>query len=409
MNLRSNVAGPFQTATDSPSSVIQPAWKIPLWIETSCNTSFSQPIAFGVPVPRAFLHDAATLMLLDPEGCQVAAQTNVTSRWHDGSIRWLSLEFILPSTEAGRASWHLIPDKSPRPGTELHIENLGRSLLVDTGVARFHVDGSRLAPLACVIVTNRDVLDAASTGVTLTCENGREAGLQVERFDLEEQGPVRATVRLEGNFRSQPKLRFIARCDFFSGTGLVRLRLTIHNPQRAQHPGGLWDLGDSGSVFFKDLSLTLGLAGEQIANVIYETEPGVGSRMGEPGGLEIYQDSSGGENWRSRNHVDRHGRVPTSFRGYRVRSGDRQTLGLRANPVVALEGQDVSIAAAIPEFWQQFPKAIEARENALTLRLFPRQFSSSFELQGGEKKTNTIWLHFDARDDPTRGVAGLGP
>lgn len=405
MDLGSLVDGPSPTVMDSPSGVVQPAWKIPLWVETPNETLSSQPLALGIAVPRGLLRDASATSLLDPRGRRAEAQTAITSRWPDGSVRWLLVEFILPPSEAGRAQWQLVLDEEPRPRTGLRVEDSGRGLLIDTGQARFLLDGSRLPPLARVTVQDRDVLDPASTGVTLTGENGRPAIPRVEQFILEEQGPVRATVRLEGRFQGRPKMRFVARCDFFSGTGLVRLRLSVHNPQRARHPGGLWDLGDSGSMLFRDLSLSLGLAGEQAADVLYETEPGAGFQKAGPGGVEIYQDSSGGENWQSRNHIDRLGRVPTSFRGYRVRQADQETFGLRANPVAALRGRDVSVSAAVPEFWQQFPKAIEARENILSLRLFPRQFDGPFELQGGEKKTHTIWLHFGpGQSRPEEGI-----
>ena len=74
------------------------------------------------------------------------------------------------------------------------------------------------------------------------------------------------------------------------------------------------------------------------------------------GALEIYQDSSGGENWDSRNHVNREGRVPCSFRGYRVRAGGREESGLRASPAVAVAGTararrrgDPRVLAAVPQ------------------------------------------------------------
>jgi hypothetical protein len=78
---------------------------------------------------------------------------------------------------------------------------------------------------------------------------------------IEAHGPVRATLLLEGAFRSRLPCRFTARCCFFAGTSLVRIRLTIRNQNRAPRPGGLWHLGDPGSMLFRDLSLVFGLGG----------------------------------------------------------------------------------------------------------------------------------------------------
>src|SRR5262249_28592196 len=70
--------------------------------------------------------------------------------------------------------------------------------------------------------------------------------------------------------------------------------------------------------------------------------------------------------------------------------------GLRASPVVRLEGTVGSVSVAVPEFWQQFPKAVEVAECLVHVRFFPGQFGSPFELQGGEQKTHVAWLDFSA-------------
>src|SRR5262249_11525472 len=161
----------------------------------------------------------------------------------------------------------------------------------------------------------------------------------------EAHGPVRATLLLEGTFCSRLPCCFTARCCFFAGTALVRIRLTIRNPNRARHPSGLWDLGDPGSMLFRDLSLVFGVGGMCPPRITWVAEPGHPACSADGGRLEIYQDSSGGENWCSRNHLNRHGQVPCSFRGYRIGGAGVETSGLRANPVVTLEGPEGSLAA----------------------------------------------------------------
>lgn len=54
----------------------------------------------------------------------------------------------------------------------------------------------------------------------------------IEQIRIETQGPVRSTLCLEGAFPVHRGPRFRARLSFFAGTGLVRLRLAIHNPHR---------------------------------------------------------------------------------------------------------------------------------------------------------------------------------
>jgi hypothetical protein len=207
---------------------------------------------------------------------------------------------------------------------------------------------------------------------------------------------VQAVVRLEGSFPGRAPLRVVARLGFFAGTGLVRLALTVHNPRRARHRGGLWDLGDPGSVLFRDLSVELCLGGTTEPQLTWSAEAGQPPTPAGPAALELYQDSSGGENWRSRNHVNRRGRVPVSFRGYRLRAAGRQHDGLRASPVLCLRGAGGVVSVAVPEFWQQFPKALKVEGRRLCVRLFPGQFGDLFELQGGEQKMHVVWFDFQA-------------
>ena len=113
-------------------------------------------------------------------------------------------------------------------------------------------------------------------------------------------------------------------------------------------------------------------------------------RFGLP--FELVQDSSGGEQWRHRTHANRHGEVPCTFRGYRLRAGDETRPGLRATPAVSASHGSGVVRVAVEHFWQNFPKAIEAGSRNLTLRFWPRQYADLHEIQGGEQKTHSFTL-----------------
>ena len=198
----------------------------------------------------------------------------------------------------------------------------------------------------------------------------------------------------------RPWCRFFAYLHFFAGWPTVRFDLTLHNPRRARHPGNFWSLGDKGSIYIRDAALTLALPQDtEPPRIQFSPELSTPFRTCDPP-LELYQDSSGGENWRGTVHVNRHHVVPNTFRGYRLRTPDREEAGLRATPIVTLEGGGRWLGMAMEYFWQNFPKAIEATPDSLTLRLFPKQYADVHELQGGEQKTHTFWVSFapDQRD-----------
>ena len=179
------------------------------------------------------------------------------------------------------------------------------------------------------------------------------------------------------------------RVHFYAGLRVARLLITVTNPNRAEHKGGFWDLGDPGSVLLRDVSMAFGLPsgpGTGAVHASIDSGDGKWSAFATP--FELYQDSSGGEHWQSSNHLNRERRVPTTFRGYRLKSGDQISQGLRATPITAISRGTTGIAVTTPHFWQNFPKALEASGSQLIVRLFPGQFgqiSRIPERRGWEK------------------------
>jgi hypothetical protein len=157
-------------------------------------------------------------------------------------------------------------------------------------------------------------------------------------------------------------------------------------------------------MFFRDLSVEFAVAGHSEPTIRWREHAGAPTQTAH-GPLEIYQDSSGGDNWKSNNHVNRHGEIPLSFRGYRVRVASQERYGLRATPVVRLGCPRSCLTVAVDEFWQQFPKAIEAAGRRLCVRLFPGQAGDLYELQGGEQKTHTVWLDMSANAESTEPLS----
>jgi len=369
---------------------------LPLLVHGAATSAGPQPVTVGLPFPKGLLPTPEALTLFDAAGDAIPLQTAVLARWSDGSAKWVLLDFIHEPGN-GPDLELVVSDRKPDAELPAHGLSVGEStecLVVQSGPTRFEIDRRSLHPLRRVILASREILDGDHSRVVLTEAGGRHRLGKVKNVAIETVGPLRATVRMDGEFAGRTGARFIARLSFFGDTGLVRCELTLHNPNRARHRGGLWDLGDAGSIFFRDLSLELALSGSGRLQVSWSAEPGQRPSRAEAGALEIYQDSSGGENWRSNNHKNQLGQVPCLFRGYRIRADGEEIRGQRASPVLSLQNDDWAVDAAVPEFWQQFPKAIEVDRRTLRVRLFPKQFGDVFELQGGEQKTQTVWLRF---------------
>jgi hypothetical protein len=293
----------------------------------------------------------------------------------------------------------ILPDR-PTPQSQtsavrVHTEPEG--FLLDTGPARFEIRRGDPFPFRSVSHEGTVAIDPGRTRFRVEDEAGRVHEPVIQDVTVEEPGPLRVSVHVSGQVGSagsEALLELDARLHFFAGSSAVRFVLTLRNPRRAEHPGGMWDLGDPGSVYLRDAAMTFALPdGNGPALIRCSPELAALFEAFTPP-LEVYQDSSGGENWKSSNHLNRNHEVPITFRGYRLRATGVERRGLRATPAIELARGGRSIAVTMPHFWQNFPKALEATEDALVLRLFPKQFADLHEIQGGELKTHTFVVAF---------------
>lgn len=390
--------------------------------ETEDIERTGEPVTMGIPFPRGFLlrrdkNKTPNLLLNDVRNSvSLPVQTQVTATWPDNSVKWLLFDFQASVGAKSSRKLDLILDKS---GTVSDIQTGMLSaeedlnyVSVNTEAAHFFVNTRVFKPFDRVVRGEEKVLNSRKSETVLTDESGIRYEPLIENIFFESKGPLRATLKIEGAFKNENGTEFasfFSRISFFSSSSMAKIEFTILNPGAAKHPGGLWDLGDSGSVFFRDLSLCVALNSQEDTEIIWTTGPDQRNMQDKTRNLLIYQDSGGGKNWDSPNHVNRNGEVRNTFRGYRVYSdGKKIEEGTRAAPCIAISDDRKSIAAGIQYFWQNFPKALEASRNTVKIGLFPENYDDVFELQGGEQKTHTVFLDFDFLQKNSRGIESIG-
>ncbi|MGH9387896.1 MAG: hypothetical protein ACRD2N_26865 [Vicinamibacterales bacterium] len=262
-------------------------------------------------------------------------------------------------------------------------------------IVAFAVGGA--FPFTRVEVGQVQPIDGEQSGLRIDV-NGEVLAFEIASLRMIEAGPLRAAIEVTGRARqsTRPPVAVSALIEAFAGSAVLRVEVTIQNPRRARHPGGIWVLGDPGSIHIRSAAVQLLVHGP-IRQVQCAAEfASAPERVDRP--FEIYQESSGGERWQSAVHRNGAGIVPFRFRGYRMRSGESERAGHRASPIVLVETIHASLAVTMPQFWQNFPRAITVEDSVVEVGLFPRQAADSYELQGGEQKTFVVALAFD-RDD----------
>lgn len=335
------------------------------------------PMTTGLCVPKGKLFDGGEWVAEGLGGAHFPAQTEVLSRWSDGSVRWLLASFVAGRVLPGRTSCSLVKHKQPRTPVQASTRWSDGAAIVeihDNSTAQSTSSTVRIAP---------ELLD----------ESGRQLQLDVVNVREESSGPVRCVSVIDAFVRSMPFVKLQLRLDVWPTAGHVKAETRIRNTRRAQHKGGLWDLGDVGSWLFRGLHLKLSspeIANPKLKWKAESRQPVTTSTSAI--GLRIVQTGSGSEQWNSTNHVDASGESTVVSRGYSVRCEGGDTTGLRSEPVVTLQDDDRSLSVTVPEFWKQFPGSLSVSANAIDVGLFPSQVATTFELQGGEQKTQAVWI-----------------
>lgn len=359
-------------------------------------------VCVGVPFAKGYLPDSSRLQLLNAENERQPVQSTVLATWPDGSVKWLLLDFAATVSAHSRAVYRLVQQNGETPlvASPVHISRGTDAWHVSTGTAEFVVDTKQFRPFIKVVAQDKEIFSSGDASCLLGLVGGNLTP-SVDTIVAETEGPLRTILRLEGWFgTNQPSApRFLCRLHFFAARSCVLIELTLSNPRAACHPGGFWDLGDSGSLLFKELALQFPLAGAGSNKIVCYSDQNTGLMQFEPSshGMMIYQESSGGEHWDSPVHRTRDGNVHLRFPGYAIYDkGEQISGGRRATPLVWCGTGALGVAAVMPNFWQEFPKALAVDSNGLKVAIFPACAADLHELQGGEQKTTSIYLDFAA-------------
>ncbi|TKB07414.1 hypothetical protein [Desulforhopalus sp. IMCC35007] len=365
-----------------------------------------EPVTFGVPCPQSSVQSDSQFVLRD-HNRTIVVQTTPLSLWPDKSVKWLLCDFLVDLDPEERILLTLDHCKSEKKAGINYSSN-GRNYEVNTGAALFTLDFSKRLPFKQVQVDGQDVLTKDGSQIRLKNQINQTLVSSIDTVDVESQGDIRLSFSLSGRFGTDNQLIFRARLHFYANTAKSCLEFTLHNPNSAVHPDGLWDLGDPSSVLFKELALSLVLNNtNQDDEVRFQLAPEKQwQTITSNNTFRINQESSGGENWDSHNHRNRDGRVPMTKRGYSVsQNGQVVSEGKRAQPIVWVGRGKRGLTLVVPRFWQEFPKALDIDSNALNVSLFPECYPDLHELQGGEQKTHNVYFDFaSSQEDAGWGV-----
>ena len=202
-------------------------------------------VSWGVPWPKGAVQPATPMRLTTASGTRLDVQTWPVAYWPDGSVKWSGHALAAAESRAElqpaslQSPLTLTPLATPDPAltTAIKISEDADTFTIDTGAVVARIGKRRAFAIQSLTIGSRIV---AQNGTLIAIredrsEPGAPRDIQlrggIEKATLEQAGPVRAVVKLEGRHveastagsNGRAWLPFTVRVQFFAGSGAIKL------------------------------------------------------------------------------------------------------------------------------------------------------------------------------------------
>ncbi len=216
-------------------------------------------VSWGVPWPKGVVNKEQTFALVTAAGTALPLQTWPLAYWPDGSLKWSGFATVAGSDAAGPFALSTGAPASPT-AANVRVRPSDTGIEVDTGKLKARIANWGGTLIDSLTVSGREV--ARQGRLVCIVQQGPDGAAdetprrekffgKTTRVTVEQSGPVRAVVKIEGKHQaavgSREWLPFVVRLYFYAGQESVRLVHTI-----------LYD-GDDQKDFIRGLGLEFGV------------------------------------------------------------------------------------------------------------------------------------------------------
>jgi len=345
------------------------------WLGTQAPGS-PTGVSFGVPWPQGTVRADSEFGLSTNGNTELALQSWPLAYWPDGSLKWSGFATVIPALLNGPVSLS-VGQMGGAKGTVM-VRKAASSILVDTGALKCTIPISGRNLIDSIQIGEKQV--AGASQLVCILQNGpatnpedtpsRESyASEVKHVEVEQQGPVRAVIRVEGMHRGSKSGRewmpFTVRLYFYSGQTAVRVVHTI-----------IYD-GDQEKDFIRGLGLQFDVPlrdEPQNRTVRFAGQDGgMWSEPLQPGGGSVAQET--GQSFDPA-AVFRKNAVWNDFKltqpgpdGFTIVKRTHPTTGWlfsaagkRAEGLASVSDLTGGLGVSIKNFWQSYPSGLEVRE-----------------------------------------------
>ncbi len=356
----------------------------PLIVEdTTGDGGINQPLQFGLPLPPGFLKDAARLAIDD--GGPRRAQFDTLSRYPDGSIRWVLVQFMTTLKAGERKQVGLALDTVDTvPASPLRVIEKRDMIRIDTGRLSFDL------PRKGFTLPRRLRLDGTGSGLNDLRLGFKIVNLERREFmtglDSEtvvtvvEAGPVRALIHYKGKHtsaRGERWLDYDVWLSVYAGSPRLSLKYRITNAETGMTDPESATRAQVARI--REMSLKVDAPGFNARQMLGGDDNGPGAHM------QVMNSAS----------LDQF-----TYESFDVRGpGAVYPRGKQAMGWATVASTNRSIAVFIDDFALNFPKALRIRDASIAAELYPGP-AHPLALRVGAAKTHSLHLWIENKPAP---------
>ncbi len=339
-------------------------------------------VSWGVPWPRGAIRKEQTFTLR-AAGKSLPLQSWPLAFWPDGSLKWTGFATVAGPETAGPLELSLGGSQTTGGAAAVAVKETREAVEVDTGRLQCLLPRQGSSLIDSISVGGRAVTRQARLVCTL--EDKSRYASRVAKVTVEQAGPVRAVVKIEGAHKSEQRTRewlpFVVRLYFYAGQEAVRL---VHSV--------IFD-GDEHKDFIRGLGLIFAVpmreqvqnrhvrfTGEGAGLWAEPVQPLTGRRGLFHAGRDVYADQLAGRRVPHREQIDPRGRslmadwavwdayklVQPNADGFTIQKRTNAQscwldagAGRRASGLVFAGDVTGGLAVGVKNFWQSYPASLE--------------------------------------------------
>lgn len=194
-------------------------------------------ISWGVPFPESSLKEEDKLQLTNSEGEIMPLQQWPLAYWPDGSIKWMGLSTVSDQSDGKSFSLSAISENKNKKSTDnIIIEQSNDIIKVNTGILQCEIPLHGASIISNLVINDKAVANSGKLICILQHGPEKEFGKQpvkekyiseVENVSVEQTGPVRAVIKIEGVHKSvsneEQLFPFVVRLYFYNGLQSIKL------------------------------------------------------------------------------------------------------------------------------------------------------------------------------------------